>query len=134
MKTNLQLLITIMLVASVSAFASTPREKKYSTVNWDKAEQNYVVALNSDNIGLRHSAASFLAEYRLSGAVKDLINVLQTDKVERVRMAAALALIQIGNSEGRNAVEDAAVYDGSEKVAKFCEQLLNATSQDISLR
>lgn len=116
----------------MSAFATTP--KTSTTIDWSKAEKNYLVALASENVGLRQSAAGFLAEYRLTGAVQPLIELLRNDKVEQLRMAAAMALVQLGSKEGIDAVKDASIYDGSEKVAKFCEQLLNSTSQELSLK
>lgn len=137
MRTSSQKMTTTLILTlslAVSAFATTPEPSKYSKVNWKQAEKNYIEALCSDNIGLRQSATNLLAEYRLSGAVQPLIEVLREDKVEQVRMAAALALIQLGGKEGADAVKDAAMFDGSEKVAKFCEQLINTTSQEFSLK
>ena len=83
----------LILSFSVTAFASSPVS---SSVNWQKAEQNYIASLYSDNVGVRTSAAGFIGEYRLKGATQDLITILQTDKVERNRMAAAKSLVQIG--------------------------------------
>jgi HEAT repeat protein len=122
----------LTLIIAVSALATTP--KTSTTVDWSKAEKNYLVALASENIGLRQSAAGYLAEYRLTGAVQPLIEVLRNDKVEQLRMAAALALVQLGNKEGIDAVKDASVYDGSEKVARFCEQLINSANKELSLK
>ena len=126
-------LLTISMTAA--AFAKSPASTN-SNVDWAKAQQNYRQALNSGNFGVRLSAAQHLGEYRLKGAVQDLIVVLQSEKIENGRMAAALALVQIGEKEGIRAVEEASIYDGSEKVAKFCEQLLTASSkgQDLSLK
>lgn len=125
----------LMISLSAIAFAKSPASTNAS-IYWEKAQQNYLKALNSDNIGVRHSAAHYLGEYKLKGAVQKLIVLLQTDKIEMSRMAAALALVQIGEKEGINAVKEASIYDGSEKVAKFCEQLLNGQSnqQDLSLK
>ena len=123
-----------MLSIATSLFATTPKTSDYSKIDWQKAEKNYLAALSSNNIGLRQSATNFLAEYRLTGAVQPLIEVLQNDKVEKLRMAAALALVQLGNKEGIDAVKDAAIFDGSDKVAKFCQQLINVTSQELSLK
>ena len=129
-------IVTAILAMSltITAFATTPKSSNNSKVDWQKAEKNYMAALSSENIGLRQSATNYLAEYRLTGAVQPLIEVLQNDKVEQLRMAAALALVQLGNKEGIDAVKDAAIYDGSDKVAKFCEQLVNASSQELSLK
>lgn len=132
--TKIVTILVLILSLAVSAFATNPKSDQSSSVNWKKAEQNYVRALSSENIGVRESAAGYLAEYRLSGAVKDLINVLRNDKVEQIRMASAAALARIGDPEGRAAIAEAAVYDGSEKVAKFCEQLLSEQQKDLSSR
>lgn len=133
MKKTLTIALLTLSIA-LSAFAATPKTSDYSKVDWQKAEMNYIAALTSDNIGLRHSAANFLAEYRLPGAVKPLVEVLKKDKVEQLRMAAAVALVQLGQNDGIEAVKEAAIYDGSEKVAKFCEQLINASSQELSMK
>ena len=131
-----QLIVTAFAALSIisSTFAASTNNSSSSTIDWQKAEKNYIVALSSDNIGLRLSATNYLAAYRLTGSVKPLIDVLLTDKVEQLRMAAAEALVQLGNKEGIDAVKDASIYDGSEKVAKFCEQLIQSTSQEISLK
>jgi HEAT repeat protein len=124
----------LTMIFAFSALAATPKTVQSSKVNWTTAEKNYIAALASENIGLRNSAANYIAEYRLSGAVQSLIERLREDKVEQVRMATALALIQLGDNDGIIAVKEAAIYDGSEKVAKFCEQLLNSTAQELSLK
>lgn len=129
-----QSIITALLTLSLAGSAIAQSPKSSTNVDWSKAEKNYLVALASENIGLRQSAAGFLAEYRLTGAVQPLIEVLRNDKVEQLRMAAAMALVQLGNKEGIDAVKDASVYDGSEKVAKFCEQLINSTNKELSLK
>ncbi len=122
------------MIFALTAFATSPKAANYSKIDWQKAEKNYLAALSSTNVGLRQSAANYLAEYRLTGAVQPLIVILQTDKVEQLRMAAALALMQLGNKEGIEAVKDASIYDGSEKVAKFCEQLISVSSQELSMK
>ncbi|MFZ4619753.1 MAG: HEAT repeat domain-containing protein [Bacteroidota bacterium] len=131
---QLTAVLALTMIVAFTAFATSPKTTNYSKVDWQKAEKNYLAALASSNVGLRQSAANYLAEYRLTGAVQPLIVVLQTDKVEQLRMAAALALVQLGNKEGIEAVKDASIYDGSEKVAKFCEQLISVSSQELSMK
>ncbi len=123
----------LILSFSVTAFASSPVS---SSVNWQKAEQNYIASLYSDNVGVRTSAAGFIGEYRLKGATQDLITILQTDKVERNRMAAAKSLVQIGEKDAMEAVKEAVIYDGSTTVAQYCKQLLETaqSSNDMSLK
>jgi len=136
MKTSkFTLAVLLMTSIAITAFAQSSAAAN-NTIDWQKAEKNYLKALGSENLGVRQSAATYVGEYRLKGAVQPLITILQTDKVENSRMTAALALVHIGEKEGIKAVEDASLYDGSEKVARFCEQLLKASlhSQELSLK
>jgi HEAT repeat protein len=128
-------LITVAAAAVMafgSAVASQPMNSRFGEVDWKKAETNYIAALRSDNLGVKQSAAGYVAEYELKGAVEPLIQILRSDKVERARMSAALALVTLGDLQGRAAVEEAALYDGSDKVVKFCESLLNASPEKFS--
>jgi len=120
------------VMAFASAVASQPMISKYGGVDWKKAEANYIAALNSDNLGIEQSAANYVAEYQLKGAVEPLIQILKSDKVESARMSAALALVTLADGRARAAVEEAALYDGSDKVVKFCESLLKASPQRFS--
>jgi len=134
MKTKLPIIGVLLFTLCFSLFASSPEKNEGSKVDWKKAELNYTSALHSNNFGVRHSAVGYIGEYRLEGAVNDLVTLLRSDKIEKIRMAAALALVKIGKEEARKAVEEASIYDGSEKVAKFCEGLIAANSKDISVR
>jgi HEAT repeat protein len=132
---NTQRLIMVAAAAAMafaSAVASQPMVSKYGDVDWKKAEANYIAALNSDNLGIKQSAANYVAEYQLKGAVEPLIQILKSDKVESARMSAALALVTLNDERARAAVEEAALYDGSDKVVKFCESLLKASPQKFS--
>jgi len=120
MKHFIGITAVLTLSLSIPALATSPAE-----VNWHKAEQNYIASLHSDNIGVRNSAAGYVGEYKLRGAKQDLMEILRTDKVEQNRMTAASALMKIGDTDGIDAVKEAVLYDGSAKVSKFCEQLLN---------
>ncbi|MDE3057741.1 MAG: HEAT repeat domain-containing protein [Bacteroidota bacterium] len=132
-KVSIAALLALSLFLSFgSAFAAPPSPKVYPDIDWKRAELNYVAGLGSDNVGVRRSCAGFLGEYRLKNAVEPLINMLRCDKVESVRMASALALILIDTPESRAAVEEASVYDGSDKVAKFCQSLLTTEHGSIS--
>ena len=133
MKRRLIAVVAAAVMVCASALASQPMVSRYGEVDWNKAQLNYVAALTSDNLGIRQSAASFLAEYQLKGGIEPLIHVLKTDKVESARMSAALALITLDDARGRAAVEEASLYDGSDKVVKFCESLLKASPQKFSL-
>jgi hypothetical protein len=135
-KVNKQFVVSALLILSfsVTAFASSPASS--ASVNWQKAEQNYIASLYSENVGVRASAAGYIGEYRLKGATQDLMTILRTDKVERNRMAAAKSLMRIGGQDAVDAVKEAVIYDGSTTVAQYCKQLLETTqsSNDMSLK
>ena len=126
---GVKLIALLSIFLTCTAFAAAPSTSKNSDVNWKQAETNYLEALKSDNVGVRQSAVALIAKYRLAGTSKSLITILQNDKHEALRMAAAYALVTIGGDDGIAAVGDAALYDGSEKVAKFCDALLDAANK-----
>ena len=129
---SLMAVAAVSVIVFASAAASEPGVSRYSDVDWKKAEANYVAALKSDNTGVKQSSASYIAEYKLKGAVDPLIQILKFDKVESARMSAALALVTLNDARGRAAVEEACLYDGSDKVVKFCESLLSASPNKFS--
>ncbi len=125
--------LTITFISS-AAFAKHPEKNSAKQIDWRSVEKNYLHALSSDNIGIRNSAIAYIARYRLTGASESLITVLRSDKVEQLRMSAASALMQLGNEAGVQAVREATVYDGSEKVSRYCEQLINGNASTVSLQ
>jgi hypothetical protein len=131
-KSPAMLFIALLFLPFGNLSVAASSVKDYPNVDWKRAELNYIAGLSSDNSGVRRNSASFLGEYRLMNAVEPLTNALKHDKVESVRMAAALALILIDTPESRAAVEEASVYDGSDKVAKFCQSLLITKKGSIS--
>jgi hypothetical protein len=125
--------VSLIALASImltfTAFAAAPSSSKAYEVNWKQAESNYITALQSDNIGVRQSAVQLVARYRLAGTSNQLVSILKTDKHETTRMAAAYALVVIGTDEAMDAVQDAALYDGSDRVSKFCDALLDVSNR-----
>lgn len=122
-----------MSLLTASAFATTPSAR---VIDWASAEKNYIAAVQSQNIGVQQSAAQFIGEYRLKGAVSELARVLREDPVETTRMKAAASLVRIGGDEALSAVREAVLFDGSEKVARFCEKLMESASEqhDLSMK
>jgi len=114
------------------AFATTPKKgQEKGTVDWNRAEENYVAALKSDNPGVQASAASHIREYKLQGAVDDLKQLLSTNH-ENVRMSAAYALVVVGGDEGRTAVEEALPKEENEIVSTFYRSILAQPSNSIN--
>lgn len=117
----------IAIFIAVPSFAADRTHAGFiSAKTWQKAEANYINALKVGNEGAKISAAGYLADYKLTGGVPALIAVLKSDKTENVRISAALALVMLDAKEGRDAIAESALYDGSDRVARFCEALLKA--------
>jgi hypothetical protein len=124
------LIAVIATAAGAAAFAADNTQHRAGAMSkWKLAEFNYVNALRTGNEGTKIAAAGYLAEYKLKGGIPELLTVLRTDKCENVRMAAALALVMLDAEEGRTAVEESSLYDGSDRVAKFCETLLQVHAE-----
>lgn len=108
-------LFTILLNGVSSAQNSSDINFKLN----DKVIANFIMAINSDNVGLKKSAIYLVSNYKIEGAVDALINVLNTDNSGSIKVLAALALYEIGSAKGLNAVLKSAVMDNNEFVRKM---------------
>jgi HEAT repeat protein len=90
-----------------------------------RAIPNLLVALGSDNVGLRESAAYYLGEYKSDEAVIPLMRLLRDSDLESTRIVAALALSRIGDPLGAYAVKRAATFDDNAKVRTLCAWYYN---------
>jgi hypothetical protein len=143
MKTLLTVFLTLLVVHSLSAqITEFPAEKKSAIVD------NLTVGIESDNPGLHTSAAlvmydlinnSYLESSDASKAMIPLLKLLNEGKTNQERIAAAVALYQLGNPVGIYCLRGVAVFDDNEKVAMVCKNLyvtyhkLHGTEYLISL-
>ncbi len=107
------------------SFAAAGTPEGDSTVDWKKAEKNYIAALRSNNSGAQASAAFHLRKYNLTGAVAELKTLLGKNSADNVKMSAALALLKLGGDEGRTAVVEALKTEENELVAEFYRMMLS---------
>lgn len=119
------MVVATALFAIAVGFAGTP-EKTDSTIDWKKAEQNYVAALQSNNAGAQSSAAFHIQKYNLTGATEELKALLSKENSDNVKMSAALALVKVGGEEGKAAVKEALQTEENELVAEFYRTILSA--------
>jgi hypothetical protein len=108
-------LLVIVLAVGLVPSASGQVEGKPGDRRCD-AIPNLLIAIQSDNDGLRESAAYYLGEYRCPNAVLPLMAMLKNSEREATRIVAALALCRIGEARGVYAVKQAVKFDTSEKV------------------
>lgn len=123
MKTLMRLAVVAVLTATaaLATFAGTPGDVPY---NRALAEQNLLIGVASDNLGLRLSAASILAEVGTSRSVISLMAMLHNGNEEE-RIVAALALSKIRDGRGEYAVKQAASFDPSPKVQRMAAWYYN---------
>jgi HEAT repeat protein len=117
-----KLLFIILLVFSVSSSSLNAKECKVK----DSTIESLIVGINSDNFGLRTSAAFMLGELKCEKGVIPLMRMLKSEDREDARIVAALALLKIGNSKGIFAIKQAVRFDDSERVRRQCANFYNA--------
>lgn len=116
---NINRLLTVLLVLvfSITSFASaTVTEEKYKQI-----EDNLLVGISSDNLGLQVSCAYFLGEMQSDRAVIPLMRMLKSGNTEEQRIIAALSLAKIKSERGLFAIKQRIKFDDSERVQRICE-------------
>ena len=89
------------------------------------AVASLLAGIQSDNQGLRESAAFVLGEIKCTEAVVPLMRMLHEERSESARLAAALALTLIGDARGAYAVRRAVIFDESARVRLICAYFYN---------
>ncbi len=115
MKKLAMLFGAVLFVMTTGANAQTAKDEIGET-KFESAVANYLVALKSENDGLRRSAIYMLGQLEANEAVVPLMKVLRSCKDAKCRIAAAWALSKIGNSFGTYAVKQAVRFDENLKV------------------
>jgi len=142
MKTLIIVFFAIIAVQTLSAQATGfPEEKKSAIVD------NLTMAIVSENTGLHTSGVlvlsdlineSYLKNSDASETMIPLLKLLKNGKTDEERIAAAVALYQLGNEIGIYQLRGIAIFDDNEKVATVCKNLyytyhkLNGTEYLIS--
>jgi len=127
MKTLLTVFFSLLVVQTLFAQpAALSAEEKSAAV------ENLAVAIKSDNTGLQTSgalvlssliSASYLQSSDASLAMIPLMKMLREGDTDEERIAAAVALYQLGNSIGIYSLRGVAVFDDNQKVASVCKNL-----------
>jgi len=91
-----------------------------SNITEEDIEINYLVGVNTENLGLKVSAAYYLGERKSQKAVIPLMDMLHSESAPEARIMAALSLYKIGDERGIFAIKRAIEYDENEQVKKMC--------------
>jgi hypothetical protein len=127
MKTLITVFLALLVVQTLSAQVTEFPENKKSLI-----VDNLTLGIKSENNGLQTSAAlviyelineSYLESGDASKAMIPLLKLLKNGKTEEERIAAAMALFQLGNPIGIYQLRGVAVFDDNEKVATICKNL-----------
>ncbi len=122
MRASVLLIALAVLAAGVSPSVSG-QEKEDPAIC--RAVPNLLIAIQSDNQGLRESAAYFLGEFKCKQAVVPLMALLKSDPRASTRAVAALALCRIGDARGLFAVRRAVQFDDNAGVKGLCAWYYN---------
>ena len=122
MRTSLVVAILAVLSAALSP---TAKGQDHQNPAICRGIPNLLVAIQSDNVGLRESAAFFLGEYKCRKAVIPLMAMLKSDPRASTRAIAALALCRIGDERGLFAVRRAVQFDDNVGVKGLCAWYYN---------
>ena len=117
------MVLALLLVLSSTVLAGT-------NVASEKVEQNLLVGLQSDNLGLKTSSAYYLGTYGTSKSVIPLMKILKNGETEEERISAAVALSKLNDEQALFAVKQRAKYDDSERVRRLCAMFYNQSLQN----
>jgi HEAT repeat protein len=115
MKTLGTIFVALLLAVVVQANAQDFR-KELGEARFKVAVENYLIAIQSPNDGLRRSAIYQLGNMEVQEAAIPLMRILHNSSDEKSRIAAAWALCKIGDAVSTFAVKQAVKFDQSKKV------------------
>ena len=113
--------VLLLVVSFITNFAIAQKSNLNVTPS-TSAIKNLIVALNSDNNGLKRSAVYFAGYNKISETVDQLIDLLHSSNDDlSMKTLAAYALHQIGNEECMDALKDAASHSGDIRLCSKCK-------------
>lgn len=127
MKTLIILLMTILFVPFASAQTEQFTAEKKSVI-----VDNLNVGINSSSVGLRTSSANvlfdlinenYLEKNDASKSMIPLLNMLENGQTDDERIAAAVALYELGNGIGIYRLRGVAIFDDNKRVSTICKNL-----------
>jgi hypothetical protein len=113
-------ILILLVTLTGNAFASNLTKRDSAIM---RGEQNLLIAINTNNYGLKSSAAQILGDIKSEKAVIPLMKILKSSDDEKLRIVAALSLYKIQSAIGMFAVRQAIRFDESARVRKMCLNL-----------
>jgi hypothetical protein len=106
--------------------------KSIDAKTWKTAKANYIAQLTHENLGVAISAAGFIRKYRIVEAKESLQEALKCDNCEALKVAVALALIEIDPVDGLAFIKEMATQEQSDLVVTFYRTILQSESKILS--
>ncbi len=126
MKNTTKIFALFMLLSIASSVFAFSQKIDKTHPKYEQIEANLLEGLKIGNFGLKLDVIYRLGEVRSARAVNPLIKVLRTDKDERLRIVAALALMKINTERSIYMVKRVAIFGNNDKVRKMCKKFYNA--------
>ena len=116
------LVISIIVLILLSAFVTYSQDtiEVVNRITDADIDQNLIIGVKTENLGLKVSASYYLGERKSSSGVIPLMHVLRNDESPEARIMAALSLFKIGDERGIFAVKRAIEFDKNEQVRNMC--------------
>jgi hypothetical protein len=114
------LVLVILFVFAAEGISEAQKKSSYDNNKLGKkAVANLVMALMSDNAGLRNSAIDLVRDCELNEVVDALIYTLKNEDSASVKVMAAITLYRIGNPTGTKAVFNSKLWNENEFMKKI---------------
>ena len=139
--------LAVLFFALIAVQAAQAQSAEFTVEKKSAIVDNLTVGIKSENTGLHTSSSFVLSDLVNDGylnaedaskALIPLLKLLKYGETEEVRIAAALALSQLGDEIGIYQLRGVGKYDDDEKVAIVCKNLyytyhkLNGTEYLVS--
>lgn len=124
MKNYFITILSLLILTAASLSAADNLNKKITN---EQIEENLLIGLQSNNVGLRVSCAYMLGEIQPSEkAILLLMKTLRDDKDERARIMSALTLTKLEDPRGLNIVQRECQYNNNCKTRKMCQRFYSS--------
>lgn len=114
-------------------FASLANAQDFKSAFSSSEIGNLVAGIKSENQGLKRCSIYLAAKYQVTETVPVLVEEFKKDLNPKNKVLIALAVYQIGDKSGIEAVYNASLNDENAKVRKTCFEVMSNFKNDESV-
>jgi len=115
--------VLLLVLSLVTNFTVAQKNNESARFNTNSAK-SLIMALNTDNEGLKRSAVYFAGYYKIDEAVESLSDILNSNENDiKTKTLAAYSLYQIGDDECMDVLKDASKYCSDKKLCSKCRMM-----------